>query len=105
VREAAKWLQAAFDGCRPFANLHLAHLTFYAGQEDAEQAKKFGYYCCHTYSKQTDAVTHTKAPLSLLLEAEVLSCILLLMTCISSSYDMRLLLEAKGDNTWDASSW
>jgi hypothetical protein len=38
VREAAKWLQAAFDGCRPFANLHLAHLTFYAGQEDAELA-------------------------------------------------------------------
>ena len=38
MREAAKWLQAAFDGCRPFANLHLAHLTFYAGQEDAELA-------------------------------------------------------------------
>jgi hypothetical protein len=35
VREAAKWFQAAFDGGRPFAKLHLAHLTFYAGQEDA----------------------------------------------------------------------
>jgi hypothetical protein len=34
VREAAKWLQAAFDGGRPFAKLHLAHLTN-AGQEDA----------------------------------------------------------------------
>ena len=34
-REAAKWLQAAFDGGRPFAKLHLAHLTFDAGQEDA----------------------------------------------------------------------
>jgi hypothetical protein len=33
VREAAKWLQAAFDGGRPYAKLHLAHLTF-AGQED-----------------------------------------------------------------------
>jgi len=38
VREAAKWLQAAFDGGRPFAKLHLAHLTFYAGQEDATLA-------------------------------------------------------------------
>jgi len=38
VREAAKWLQAAFDGGRPFANLLLAHLTFYAGQEDAALA-------------------------------------------------------------------
>jgi hypothetical protein len=38
VREAAKWLQAALDGGRPFANLHLAHLTFYAGQEDAALA-------------------------------------------------------------------
>jgi tetratricopeptide (TPR) repeat protein len=28
VREAAKWLQAALDGRRPFAKLHLAHLTF-----------------------------------------------------------------------------
>jgi hypothetical protein len=28
VREAAKWLQAVFDGRRPFAKLHLAHLTF-----------------------------------------------------------------------------
>ncbi len=26
--EAAKWLQAAFDGGRPFAKLHMAHLTF-----------------------------------------------------------------------------
>jgi len=35
VREAAKWLQAAFDGGGlPFAKLHLARLTFYAGQED-----------------------------------------------------------------------
>jgi hypothetical protein len=38
VREAAKWLQAAFDGGRPFAKLHLAHITFYAGQEDAALA-------------------------------------------------------------------
>jgi tetratricopeptide (TPR) repeat protein len=38
VREAAKWLQAALDGGRPFANLHLAHLTFIAGQEDAALA-------------------------------------------------------------------
>jgi hypothetical protein len=38
VREAAKWLQAAFDGGRPFANLHLMHLTFYAGQEDSALA-------------------------------------------------------------------
>jgi hypothetical protein len=38
VREAAKRLQAAFDDGRPFANLHLAHLTFYAGQEDAALA-------------------------------------------------------------------
>jgi hypothetical protein len=38
VREAAKWLQAAFDGGHPFAKLHLAHLTFYAGQEDAALA-------------------------------------------------------------------
>ena len=35
VREAAKWLQAALDGGHPFANLHLAHLAFNAGQEDA----------------------------------------------------------------------
>jgi hypothetical protein len=27
VREAAKWLQAAFDGGHPFAKLYLAHLT------------------------------------------------------------------------------
>ena len=27
MREAAKWLQAAVDGGRPFAKLHLAHLT------------------------------------------------------------------------------
>jgi hypothetical protein len=32
VREAAKWLQAAFDGGLPFVKLHLAHLT------DAEDA-------------------------------------------------------------------
>jgi hypothetical protein len=38
VREAAKRLQAAFDGGRPFAKLHLAHLTFYAGQDDAALA-------------------------------------------------------------------
>jgi hypothetical protein len=38
VREAAEWLQAALDGGRPFANLHLAHLTFCAGQEDAALA-------------------------------------------------------------------
>jgi hypothetical protein len=38
VREVAKWLQAAFDGGRPFAKLHLTHLAFYAGQEDAVMA-------------------------------------------------------------------
>jgi tetratricopeptide (TPR) repeat protein len=38
VREAAKWLQTAFDGGRAVAKLHLAHLTFYAGQEDAALA-------------------------------------------------------------------
>jgi hypothetical protein len=38
VRQAAKWLQAAFDGGGQFAKLHLAHLTFFAGQEDAELA-------------------------------------------------------------------
>jgi len=27
VREAAKWLQAAFFGGRPFTKLHLAHVT------------------------------------------------------------------------------
>jgi hypothetical protein len=35
VREAAKWLQAAFDGGQGFARLRLAHLTLYAGQEGA----------------------------------------------------------------------
>jgi tetratricopeptide (TPR) repeat protein len=38
VREAAKWLQAAFDGGSKFAKLHLAHLTFDVGQEDAALA-------------------------------------------------------------------
>jgi tetratricopeptide (TPR) repeat protein len=38
VREAAQWLQAAFDGGDPFAKLHLAHLTFATGQEDAALA-------------------------------------------------------------------
>ena len=38
VREAAKWLQAAFNGGSPFAKLHLAHLTFEPGQEDAALA-------------------------------------------------------------------
>jgi len=38
VREAARWLQAASDGGRPFANLHLSHLTFCADQEDAALA-------------------------------------------------------------------
>ena len=38
VREAVKWLQAALDGGRPFAKLHLAHLALYAGQEDAALA-------------------------------------------------------------------
>jgi len=38
VREGAKWLQAALDGGHRFAKLHLAHLTFYAGQEDAALA-------------------------------------------------------------------
>jgi len=34
VREAAKWLQAAFDGGRAFAKLHLVHVT------DAMRAKR-----------------------------------------------------------------
>ena len=38
MREAAKWLQAALDGGLPFAKLHLARLTFDAGQEDAALA-------------------------------------------------------------------
>jgi tetratricopeptide (TPR) repeat protein len=38
VREAAKWLQAALDGGREFAQLHLAYITFEAGQEDAALA-------------------------------------------------------------------
>jgi hypothetical protein len=38
VGEAGKWLQAAFDGGHPFAKLHLAHLAFDAGQEDAALA-------------------------------------------------------------------
>ena len=38
VREAGKGLHAAFDGGRGFARLHLAHLTFEAGQKDAELA-------------------------------------------------------------------
>ena len=36
--EEAKWLQAAFDGDCPFAKMHLAYLTFYAGQEDVALA-------------------------------------------------------------------
>ena len=36
--EAAKWLQAAFDGGQGFARLHLAHLAFGAGHEDAALA-------------------------------------------------------------------
>ena len=40
VRESAKWLQAAFDGGQGFARLHLAHLTFYAGQEDAGTSQR-----------------------------------------------------------------
>jgi hypothetical protein len=28
VREEAKWLQAVFDGGRPFEKLHLAHVTW-----------------------------------------------------------------------------
>ena len=35
VREASKWLQAALDGGREFAQLHLAYITFEAGQDDA----------------------------------------------------------------------
>jgi tetratricopeptide (TPR) repeat protein len=38
VREAAKWLQAALDGGHAFAKLHLARLTFDAGQDDAALA-------------------------------------------------------------------
>jgi hypothetical protein len=38
VREVAKWLQDALDGDQPFAQLHMAHLTFYAGDEEAALA-------------------------------------------------------------------
>jgi len=38
VREAEKWLRAAVDSGHQFAKLHLAHLVFYAGQEDAALA-------------------------------------------------------------------
>ena len=38
VRKAAKWLWAAFDGGRPFARLHMAHLAFDEDQEDAALA-------------------------------------------------------------------
>jgi hypothetical protein len=34
VREAAKWLQTAFDGGHKYAKLHLAYMAFDAGQED-----------------------------------------------------------------------
>ena len=44
MREAAKWLQAAFDGGQPFAKLHMAHLTMFdAGQEDAALAHLKGH--------------------------------------------------------------
>jgi tetratricopeptide (TPR) repeat protein len=46
VREAARWLQAAFDGGRGFARLHLAHLTFEAGQEDAALAHLKEHLSC-----------------------------------------------------------
>jgi hypothetical protein len=48
VREAAKWLLAAFDGCgQPFAKLHLAHLTYFdAGQQDAALAHLKEHLSC-----------------------------------------------------------
>ncbi len=55
VREAAKWLQAAFGGGRGLARLHLAHLTFEAGQEDA-------------------ALTHLKEHLSLVVQGGPDTC-------------------------------
>ena len=39
-------LQAAFDGGDPFANLHLAHLNFHAGQEDAALAHLKEHLSC-----------------------------------------------------------
>jgi hypothetical protein len=38
VRETAKWLQTALDGGHQSAKLHLAHLTWDAGQEDTALA-------------------------------------------------------------------
>ena len=38
VREAAKWLKSAHNGGRAFAQMHLAHLYFDAGQQDAALA-------------------------------------------------------------------
>ena len=38
VREAAQWLQAALDSGHPFAKLHLAHLAFDAGLQEAALA-------------------------------------------------------------------
>jgi len=35
VHEAVKWLQAAFDGGRQFAKLHLAHLTLMRAKRGA----------------------------------------------------------------------
>jgi hypothetical protein len=51
VREAAKWLQTAFDGTlvdggRPFAQLHLAHLAADAGQEDEALAHLKEHLSC-----------------------------------------------------------
>ena len=46
MREAARWLQAAFDGGEGFARLHLAHLTFEAGQEDAALAHLKEHLSC-----------------------------------------------------------
>ena len=66
VREAAKWLQAAFDGGRPFSQLHLVHLSFDAGQEDASLAYlkehiswrvQLGHYLCAGCGQSRGEVT------------------------------------------------
>ena len=46
AREAAKWLQAAFDGGHKSARLHLAHLAFTAGEEDTALARLKEHLSC-----------------------------------------------------------
>ena len=48
VREAAKWLQTAFDGGHRFAKLHLAHLTFDARERGAGTSQRVPLVACAT---------------------------------------------------------